>query len=138
MSSVAQAGEMETLQQALALAQVGKVGVSSQVAQQGLSAAQDISDEQYTVPAPSGLPQVSRSGQALSVTMAAFQVVELLEHDAEFAVLRDTAPALAGIDRGKTLSALYEAVMEVETWWDAPWDAESLSGGNHQSDGTGL
>ena len=55
--------------------------------------------------------------QGLVPALEAFQAAQWVGRGTLFSVLWYAAPALAGIDRGRTLWDVYQRVVEVERWW---------------------
>ncbi len=61
--------------------------------------------------------QIEQRDWGLSIFLMAFKVSQLAGPRSVIQVLEQAASALAAIDRGETLWGIYEAVMEVESWW---------------------
>jgi tetratricopeptide (TPR) repeat protein len=110
-----QFGEADVLSRlAQALAQVDRLD-------QALVVAEAIPDQRVRVFALTGLAQRANQMEhqelALQVLQAAFTAARLVSRESVFQVLEQGASALADIDRGQTLWRVYEAVLEVESWW---------------------
>jgi tetratricopeptide (TPR) repeat protein len=113
---LAQAGQFD---QALAVAE----GIGDEEARSvALSkVSETIEDEWHKVHMLSGMNQLLiKTGQEEFVRRAlrsAFTLIPLVGRKGVLRVLQKSAMALAGLDQGQTLWQVYQAVMEVESWW---------------------
>lgn len=142
LETLAQAGDKEGLQQALAvaeaigggadkadalaevaraLAQVGDMAAAIEVARRALATAEALRNEQHKARALSrvamALAHIDRPDQALPAFVKAFKSGGSTGREAVFSVLEQAAPTLAGIDGGQTLRRVNEELMAVEAWW---------------------
>jgi hypothetical protein len=63
------------------------------------------------------LVQAEQQEEAWHALCAAFTEARPAGRSEVFEVLQDRASALAALDQGQTLWQVYEAVMEVDSWW---------------------
>jgi hypothetical protein len=103
---------------AQALAQAGKVDGLDRA----LQSIKEIGDKWHSIrtltDVAQDLTQVGQVTQALYVLRTAFRYARLAGREAVFGALHGGAPALAAIDQGQTLWRIYEAVLEIDGWWD--------------------
>jgi len=101
---------------ARALAGAGEQEKSTEVARRALAAAEVIGDAWAKAEALCAMAQpMAQAGQGLLGD--AFTTARLAGRESVFNTLEHGATALAALDRGQTLWRIYEAVMEVESWW---------------------
>jgi hypothetical protein len=60
---------------------------------------------------------VGEHNPASHVLRAAFRSARLAGRGTVCEVLKDGAATLAALDRGQTLWRIYEAVIEIDSWW---------------------
>ena len=103
------------------LSLIGERESAAGTAGRALEAAKTLRDEWDRALALSGvartLYQLDEGQRALRVLRDAFDHARLAGRDCVFEVLERAAFVLAAIDKGRTLWQVYEAVIEVESWW---------------------
>jgi hypothetical protein len=65
------------------------------------------------------LASLGQQERALSELKCVFSEAISSGRESVFTALRDGATVLARIDRGHTLGQVYQAVIEVESWWSS-------------------
>jgi tetratricopeptide (TPR) repeat protein len=142
LETLAQTGDKEGLQHALAvaeaiggtadradalaevaraLAQVGDMAAAIEIAWRALATAEALGDKQYKARALSrvaqALAQIDQPDRALPAFGEAFKSGGSTGRESVFSVLEQAASTLAGIDGGQTLRRVNEELMAVEAWW---------------------
>src|SRR5262249_12757522 len=105
-----------------AFARVGENERAAEVAVQALAAAEMIEDTSTRAEALAdvsrALTQAGQQEQALEVVQTAFTTARLVGRASLFTGLECAVSTLAAIDHGQTLWRVYEAVQEIESWWN--------------------
>ena len=74
------------------------------------------------------LAQVQLKSQAWSSLCTAFEASRVSGRKTVFEVFSYAMTALTRIGAEETISKLYQAVVEVDGWWESPYGAKTLSG----------
>jgi tetratricopeptide (TPR) repeat protein len=142
LDTLAQAGDKEGLQRALAvaeeiggtadkadalaqvaraLAQVGDIATAVEIGQRALATAETLLDKQDKASTLSrlavALAHIGWPDRALPAFAGAFDSSASVGRESVFSVLEQASPTLAGIDAGRTLRRVYDQLVAVEAWW---------------------